>query len=552
MPETLTVDVLPTSQITNWHGGKLFAFSGLDGSTDFTWGLVGRTAKQPGLQFLLPGVCTVNFPGAREAGWNLLRDSFVYSTEGESLHGAFVDTHHFLIRGRCEIGGKEDVISYLVDGDRTLIGSARAFNPDLISEDLDAVIARRNNWIGSRTIPEGVSPQTETTLLSAFSLMKTQVYTAEGMIQHRWTTPDRWPHRGMWLWDSVFHAIGWRHLDAELAKDIITAVFDGQRDDGFIPHWIRPDETSGITQPPVLALGVKLVDQVAADDAWIEALFPKLAAYVEWSLRNRDTDGFGLLEWYTGSDTNNRCDESGMDNSPRFDTAKSLDATDFNSFVASECRILSGFARRLGLDVDASLWRQRHEYLCNLIDMVLWSDEHSFFMDYDFEKEERSPVVALSGFLPLLCDAASPVQAEALARHIDDPAMFGTPLIVPSVAAKDTLSYSKDMWRGPVWVNYNWLIAYGFMRYGMVGTAQRIIESTKAEIERCHEEFGVFFEFYDDRFELDPPMLPRKGKCAPEISPYHQVIHDLGWTATCYVDMVVGKHWQFDSRTNVV
>jgi len=527
--------------LTSWNGGRLYAFSGLDGPTDFTWGLIGRTSNEPGLQFLLPGVCTIDFPGTGEDGWALSRDFLAYSKEGRSLLGAFVDTHHFLIRGRCEIAAKDDAISYLVDGDRTLVGSTKAFNPGLVSADLDAVIIGRSEWIGGRTIPEGVSPRTGRTLLSAFSLMKTQVYTPEGTIRRRWTTPDRWPHRGMWLWDSVFHAIGWRHLDPGLAREMITAVFDGQRDDGFIPHLIRPDETSRITQPPVLALGVKMVDQVDPDDAWVEALFPKLAAYVEWSLRNRDTDGFGLLEWLTGSDTNNRCDESGMDNSPRFDSGSLLDATDFNSFVALECEILSAFALRLGLDVDASLWRQRHEYLCNLIDMRLWSEEHEFFVDYDPEKMEQSPVLAASGFLPLICGAASPDQAEALARHIEDPEMFGTPLPVPTIAAKDTTSYSKDMWRGPVWVNYNWLIAYGFMRYGLADTAEHIIESTRAEIERRHEEFGVFFEFYDDRFELAPPMLPRKGKCAPEIGPYHQVIHDYGWTATCYVDMVLGK-----------
>ena len=49
---------------------------------------------------------------------------------------------------------------------------------------------------------------------------------------------------------------------------------------------------------------------------------------------------------------------------------------------------------------------------------------------------------------------------------------------------------------------------------------------------------GVFFEFYDDRETVPPPNLLRKGKCAPEESPYHQVVHDYGWTATLYVDLV--------------
>ena len=64
--------------------------------------------------------------------------------------------------------------------------------------------------------------------------MKSQVYSPEGRIKHRWTTPDRWPHRGMWLWDSAFHAIGFRHVDVEVARDAISAVFDAQREGGFV------------------------------------------------------------------------------------------------------------------------------------------------------------------------------------------------------------------------------------------------------------------------------------------------------------------------------
>ena len=56
-----------------------------------------------------------------------------------------------------------------------------------------------------------------------------------------------------------------------------------------------------------------------------------------------------------------------------------------------------------------------------------------------------------------------------------------------------------------------------------------------------YSKYGVFFEFYDDRLELDPPKLMRKGKNAPEISPFHQPFSDYGWTATLYIDMCLSK-----------
>jgi glycogen debranching enzyme len=380
------------------------------------------------------------------------------------------------------------------------------------------------------------------------SIMKTQVYSPAGQTRHRWTTPDRWPHRNMWLWDSVFHAIGWRHIDLPLAKSMLCAVVDRQREDGFIAHTMPPYSTSRITQPPVLALGAKLVNEVAPDQAWIASLYPKLCAYVEWDLANRDTDGNGLVEWAIEGDPNCRSGESGMDNSPRFDTATQLDAVDFNAFLALECEILGEFATSLGLDQEVARWTSQHQQLCDLISSRLWSTEHQFFVDYDVERQAQSPVLANAGFLPLVCGAASVEQAAHLASHLQNPNMFGTAFPVPTVAVQDTEHYAKDMWRGPTWINLNWLIARGFDRYGFSDLAARLRQQSITEIELFHERYGVAFEYYDDRREVDPPQLLRKGRCAPEVSPYHQVFHDYGWTATLYVDMVYGQDERLEFR----
>jgi len=231
-----------------------------------------------------------------------------------------------------------------------------------------------------------------------------------------------------------------------------------------------------------------------------------------------------------------------MDNSPRFDSVTRLDAVDFNSFLALECEMLAGFALGLGRSEDARLWSEQRDKLCRLINQCLWSEEAGFYLDFDTEQKRLSSVLACSGFLPLICGAASKDQAARLAEHIRNPEMFGTPLPVPTVAVRDTAHYSKDMWRGPVWINLNWLIAYGFDRYGMTDVAAEIRNKSRQAIERFYEAYGCLFEFYDDRNEVDPPRLLRKGKLAPEESPYHQCFHDYGWTATLYADMAFAKY----------
>jgi len=522
-----------------WDGGRLLAFSGLDGSTDFEKGLVVRTAfGKPGLDVKLPGECRILFPDLGAMECIVTGDCFIVRGANAELRGAFLDACHLLIEGPCEARSPDRAITVTTKRNRTLIASASRCEEAKVDADVEGAIRDRRRWLETLPLPSTIPASSRHALLRAVNLMKTQVSTPEGRIRHRWTTPDRWPHARMWLWDSVFHAIGWRHLDVSVARDAITAVFDVQRDDGFMPHMGSPREISSITQPPVLAFGVKLVNDVDPRPEWIEALYPKLAAYLEWDVRNRDTDGAGLVEWATSGDPHCRCDESGMDNSPRFDATTSLDAVDFNSFLALEFEVMSGFAAALGRGADSEKWKGMHSRLCALIRERFWSERSGFFLDYDNERRTHSPVLASSGFLPLICGAATEAQAGRLASLLRDPEMFQTRFPVSCIAKSDTQHYRKDMWRGPVWININWYVALGLDRYGMAQEAADLRRRTMEEIERFNESHGVFFEYYDDRREVDPPEMHRKGSCAPEKSPYHQVIHDYGWTATLYADMV--------------
>ena len=41
----------------------------------------------------------------------------------------------------------------------------------------------------------------------AFSVMRVNALSPEGGITQHWSTPDRTPHRWMWLWDSCYHSL---------------------------------------------------------------------------------------------------------------------------------------------------------------------------------------------------------------------------------------------------------------------------------------------------------------------------------------------------------
>ena len=101
-----------------------------------------------------------------------------------------------------------------------------------------------------------------------------------------------------------------------------------------------------------------------------------------------------------------------------------------------------------------------------------------------------------------------------------------------SVSLDDSL-YGTDMWRGPVWINYNYFIAIGMKRYGMHREAAELVERTVATIADYYNMCGTVYEFYDSERNILPGRLNRKGE---PIEPYnmnirYQSIRDYGWTA---------------------
>jgi putative isomerase len=520
-----------------WGNGQLFAFSALDGMTDYASGLVARSMDGPvGVEVVLPAEAMVHC-GERVTGpVQITSDTFLLTTETGTVRGAFVDAQHILIDGPCRVTDVASALNSVTRDGRTLVGVRTHFNPELLRLEVGDTMAKRQRWLLAQRIPSRLPSRRRHTLRKALSVMKGQVNSSEGTIQHRWTTPDRWPHRDLWLWDSVFHALGWRHVDIQMARDAVAAVFDGQRPDGCIPHQLSPVKFSAVTQPPLLAFGVQQLAGSPPDGEWVGRYYPKLARYLQWDFEHRVTPD-PVAHWFIDPDPLSRSGESGMDNSPRFDAATRLYAVDFNAFLSMECAVMAEFATMLELPHEAVEWRRKHDELNRQMNALMWNEEAGFYFDYNPAAKAQTKVSAVSGFLPLLCGAANEHQVRRLVAHMENPKTFGTAVPLPSAVAGEGFANPHDMWRGPMWVNTNWLVAHGLERVGRMVEASRLREKTMDEIERRYMELGSLFEFYDEDGATAPDKLPRKGRLDPA-SPYHQAIHDYGWTSTLYADLV--------------
>jgi glycogen debranching enzyme len=531
-----------------WGEGALFAFSGLDGPTCVASGFVATFGAQPyDLLFHTPtrrllrlaledlgtvrlatgDVLAVETPQGplllTYSAWHTLVGLLPQGAgvnlafEGEPGEPSKLASFSWVVKD--EDAG--DVLVCLREGERLALAYAR-------SEKTAWRRARagleRNPWQEAaqrlafyRRVPVLPDASRQRLLNKCISVMRVNTLAPEGAIRHTWTTPDRVPHKDMWLWDTVFHSLALNRLDPRVAWDSLRAMLETQQPDGMIPHQFSiTGWHSHITQPPILAWGVWENYQVTQDRANLEWALPRLEAYLAWDCARRDQNGNGLLEWFIEEHPLCRSGESGMDNSPRFDAAIPLDAVDFSTFAALDMGYTALIAATLGQADKALAWAVRSRRLSEAIHRQLWDKEDGFYYDRDLQGR-FSRVRAVSGFLPLLLDDLPPKRVTRLVAWLKDPAEFGTAFPVPSVAASHP-AYSTDMWRGATWLNFNYLIILGLRRQGREEEARWLQEKTIHYVNKYYERYGVIFEFFDSQDQRPPTLCDRKG---PHQEPYN-------------------------------
>ncbi len=552
-----------------WGAGQILAFSGIDGPVDFNHQLVLHTGDRVGgLDVRLPIAASLTLEGAQGSEVRCLLGDVIIAADGQGGEWRAAFTGGQCLAGELPPGGSltsggrpvgeqptclaenEKVQLWAVarGGRWALCSASRAGNggndghavlEEALRTDLAAVVEERMRFVAGVTIPAETPAPLRKLIRKAVSVQKVNVMPPFDKIERMWTTPDRWPHLHLWLWDSGFQSVGLSHVDPKLAQQTLFAILDQVQENGFLPHTLRPDGTaSTITQPPILAWAVERVAEVGGQDAaaFIEACVDPLWRYLEWDRQNRDVNGNGLLEWDIEGERLCRSGESGADNSPRFDSAVELDAPDFSAFLAHDYECLGRLFERLGREDRAAACFDRSKAIGEAINALLWCEESGFYMDRDLEGRFTG-IKAVSGFVPLWAGVATPERAERLVQHLENPATFGSAFPIPSVSL-DSGVFTKDMWRGPSWINMNWLIIEGLGRYGFHDQARRLREQTLDTVGRWYERDGSVFEFYDALDLTSPRDLDRKqrlalGKGMAPISDYH-------WTASTVVALTLG------------
>ncbi|NIK69003.1 trehalase family glycosidase [Paenibacillus sp. BK720] len=558
-----------------WGEGALFAFSGLDGATDTRSQFVAaagstgynllihtpacrllkvRTADSGKVRIATGDVLIADTAGGEMmmtyAAWHTLighlpndgaiaiefadgegenRDRMIRRMEVRSDGGKLTIT---------EDSANGDVIVLLLAADErtwTLAfgtNSAEATDRAALALKLDRHQVAKERLAIYDKLPLLDDPARARLLKKSVSVMKVNTLSAEASICQMWSTPDRVPHRAMWLWDSVFHSFAMNSINADISWMFLRSVLETQLGDGMIPHMSRVDGTvSSITQPPILAWGVWENFRFTKNRTALEYALPRLERYMEWILGHRDGNHNGLLEWMIEGNPLCRSGESGMDNSPRFDEAVQLDAVDFSSYAAADMKYMSLIAEELGDSERAINWSRRSADMSAKVHSTLWDEEDGFYYDLAMDGS-LSKVKYVSGFMPLLLEDIQAARTERLLTMLHDPRHFGTRLPVPSTAVSES-SFSTDMWRGPVWLSTNYLVITGLRKQGKEEEARKLAERTIAALQFWYERYGVIFEYFDAVDNTPPPQCCRKGQPLQQYDLRRKIdpIRDFHWSA---------------------
>jgi hypothetical protein len=309
--------------------------------------------------------------------------------------------------------------------------------------------------------------------------------------------------------------------------------------------------TSGITMPPVHGFILWEIYQIAEDKnrakAFLKELFPKVVHLHQYLYTHRDPLEEGLVyirhPW-----------ESGTDNSPLWDEAlahidpANLDIptyqrkdlqnpeaathrpTDldydryvhlvdifrihqyddaaiyehcpfliqdplFNAILAWSNEALIEIGNLLKEDVSEIIqWNELTIYSMN---EKLWDERAGRYLAYDLHNERLIHTPTISGIMPLIGEVPTQEQAERILQTLASghfAAANKAHYLCPTHSLQaDDIDFQK-YWRGPVWINMNWMLYYGLRRYDFNALAE-IVKQDSLELVR---EYG-FYEYFDPR-----------------------------------------------------
>jgi glycogen debranching enzyme len=330
----------------------------------------------------------------------------------------------------------------------------------------------------------------------------------------------------------------------------------------------RRMETSGITQPPLHAMAAlrlhraaRTAEESARSKAFLGVLYPLLARQHAFLARERDLDGSGLIAvchpW-----------ESGLDNSPAWDrplaalrlpasayaprhvprglptgadyeryvwlaatlrdsgyrAAYLRDAHPFavedplvNAIYLASTHALAEIAAIVG--ADALVHAEQAVRIHQALQTRLWDPQSCCFRPWDLRARRSIPAVTIASFGPLLDPQLPAAQVRSLSDLLLSARFAGAAgYPVPTCDIQSATFDRAAFWRGPTWINTNWLLWYGAAQHGLAVIADLLAGASLRLVRQSG--FREFFDPFDGT-----------GRGS----------HEFSWTAALIIDLLADR-----------
>jgi len=304
-----------------------------------------------------------------------------------------------------------------------------------------------------------------------------------------------------------------------LAQDQIRIMLDHQRDDGMIPDAIHDEGTvthlnlpvdADVTKPPLLAWSAWKLYEKDGDREFLSEIYEPIVRCNRWWYEKSDLDDNGLCEY-------SHPFSSGLDDSPLWDDGMPVESPDLNTYLYLQQEALARIAGVIGEKDDVQTWQQQAHTTAQRMIESSWDEESGFF----WAKHNGARVNVRTPFslFPLLTGQLPPAISARLVAHLTDERQFWSRYPVPTVAMDDPKYNPRQMWRGPTWVNVNYLLIEGLQRSGYAELARELRRRTLDLIGGQDD----IYEYYDPESGENPPMAAST----------------LGWSSAIFIDLAI-------------
>ncbi len=334
-------------------------------------------------------------------------------------------------------------------------------------------------------------------------------------------------------------------------------------------------KTTGMTQPPVLGFVLKELYRIIDDKAevlkFIKQHIDKVYHNHEYFYGHRDPNKEGLVyiyhNWESGTDNSpiwddvwdtmnppkyefERRDTTHVDAAQRpsnreydyylhlieiakqnnYDDAKIAELSPFlvqdplfNAMLIKSNQALIDLYELIGSET--SKIEQLNSWQSEAIkgfESKLYNDELGAYTHYDLRNERPLPYLSSSSFAALYAEIPNKKRADQIVTTMMK--YFGNEnqYLCASFDPTHERFNPRKYWRGPVWINLNWLLYKGLKSYGYNDIAERV-KTDSVELITKHG----FYEYFDSRKEAHSETVGGYGG------------NNFSWSAALLIDMLM-------------